>query len=526
MRRFVSHLRAAPALAIVAGLAAPTLAQRALDQSRGRSIVESPVVIPVTRFMRVTPRGPAIPRPPLIATDSCNVLASLTTGSFSGGTYTLQAGFAEGEIAAVSYTINAAEFPIRINQMEVIVAQEASVATTTQWSVQFYSGTPSTGSLVATYSSDDIALPHIRMPAGTVGTNLQFSIDPMDPEQIDIPNNGSNTFSIAFRIDKHNQPGANPLCSAPPPASNAFLTTDNTVIGCGSGYGQLNFPTQNWLFANNCPLGCQSGWSSFASLPADFFLLGQCFLGCRPRGDWIMRATWSSVLGCTPGVGACCKPDGTCEVLAVAACQQISGTYRGDGTSCATANCPQPSGACCFPGGCITFSQTECAQIPQSTWLGVGTACAGSVCPLGACCLPIGTCVGGISSAACIGQGGVFQGVGSNCGGVSCPQPTGACCLTNGNCLLLTSANCGLISGSVWQGPLTTCGVGQCSTPCYPNCDQSTVAPILNVNDFTCFLNKFAAGDSYANCDQSTVVPVLNVNDFTCFLNKFAAGCT
>src|SRR5581483_5503690 len=59
---------------------------------------------------------------------------------------------------------------------------------------------------------------------------------------------------------------------------------------------------------------------------------------------------------------------------------------------------------------------------------------------------------------------------------------------------------------------------------CYANCDGSTTAPVLNVNDFTCFLNRFAAGDPAANCDNSTVAPVLNVNDFTCFLNKFAAG--
>lgn len=30
---------------------------------------------------------------------------------------------------------------------------------------------------------------------------------------------------------------------------------------------------------------------------------------------------------------------------------------------------------------------------------------------------------------------------------------------------------------------------------------------------------------AYANCDSSTIVPVLNVNDFACFLNAFAAGC-
>jgi hypothetical protein len=32
------------------------------------------------------------------------------------------------------------------------------------------------------------------------------------------------------------------------------------------------------------------------------------------------------------------------------------------------------------------------------------------------------------------------------------------------------------------------------SVLCYPNCDNSTVAPVLNVLDFSCFLNRFAAG--------------------------------
>ena len=66
-----------------------------------------------------------------------------------------------------------------------------------------------------------------------------------------------------------------------------------------------------------------------------------------------------------------------------------------------------------------------------------------------------------------------------------------------------------------------------CSEPiiCYPNCDGSTLMPILNVNDFACFMNKFASGDPYANCDGSTAAPMLNVNDFICFQQKFAAGC-
>jgi hypothetical protein len=71
-------------------------------------------------------------------------------------------------------------------------------------------------------------------------------------------------------------------------------------------------------------------------------------------------------------------------------------------------------------------------------------------------------------------------------------------------------------------------------TACYPNCDGSTVAPILNVEDFTCFINAFATGlglphaeqvAHYANCDGSTTSPALNVEDFICFIDAFAAGC-
>jgi hypothetical protein len=62
--------------------------------------------------------------------------------------------------------------------------------------------------------------------------------------------------------------------------------------------------------------------------------------------------------------------------------------------------------------------------------------------------------------------------------------------------------------------------------PCYPNCDQSTVPPMLNVLDFGCFLNAFASGEGYANCDTSTTPPVLNILDFVCFINRFAAGCS
>jgi hypothetical protein len=79
-------------------------------------------------------------------------------------------------------------------------------------------------------------------------------------------------------------------------------------------------------------------------------------------------------------------------------------------------------------------------------------------------------------------------------------------------------------SGELYLCSATT-GIYKIIPACRPNCDGSSTAPILNVGDFTCFLQLFAAGDPYANCDQSTLQPVLNVADFTCFLQGFAAGC-
>ncbi len=61
---------------------------------------------------------------------------------------------------------------------------------------------------------------------------------------------------------------------------------------------------------------------------------------------------------------------------------------------------------------------------------------------------------------------------------------------------------------------------------CYVNCDNSTAAPVINTNDFQCFLNRFAEQNCYANCDGSTSPPLLNANDFQCFLNRYAAGCS
>jgi hypothetical protein len=49
-------------------------------------------------------------------------------------------------------------------------------------------------------------------------------------------------------------------------------------------------------------------------------------------------------LGPAPTSGACCLPNiGGCQLATSAGCTALSGTYRGDNTTCAAANCPGPT---------------------------------------------------------------------------------------------------------------------------------------------------------------------------------------
>ncbi len=445
-------------------------------------------------------------------TRGCDAVSSHTDADFGGGSFVVQAGFAESEIAAAQYTIPATSFPIKILTTEVIVAQIAAIVpTTTKWTMLFWSGRPDTGTLVASYSSDGDILPHITLPPGTNGVNVLFGIDPSDPDQIIInaPADGSHTFTIGFRIDDHNaQTGTGCNSGDIPTNRNAFPTTD--VSG-------LSQPTGNWLKGINCgAFGCppNGGWSRFSSLPSF----------CRPSGDWVMRASWTAV-NCQPGVGACCLPSGQCQVITEASCLSQAGTYKGDGTSCGPDTCPAPTGACCFPNNfCLTLKEVDCAGAGGS-WLGANTTCNNGQCPSGACCLPLGNCIT-TTQGSCAAQGGVFQGVGTSCATANCPQPTGACCLSNGFCLQLTQTDCNGIPGSSFKGPLTTCvdgnGNGQadiCESQCPADFDHSG---FVDIEDYTAYVGAFEAGTPDADFDGSGFV---DIEDFTGFVFAFEAGC-
>jgi trimeric autotransporter adhesin len=87
------------------------------------------------------------------------------------------------------------------------------------------------------------------------------------------------------------------------------------------------------------------------------------------------------------------------------------------------------------------------------------------------------------------------------------------------------------VAGMAMVGSMARWGCPIEPDPCYADCDGNEA---LNVDDFLCFINEFAAAQGlptsqqivhYANCDGSTAEPVLTVDDFLCFINEFAQGC-
>jgi predicted outer membrane repeat protein len=62
----------------------------------------------------------------------------------------------------------------------------------------------------------------------------------------------------------------------------------------------------------------------------------------------------------------------------------------------------------------------------------------------------------------------------------------------------------------------------QVEIPSVPNLGYSLYGPYIDIGAYEAQV----PAACYANCDNSTIAPVLNVQDFACFLNKFAAGCS
>jgi hypothetical protein len=440
--------------------------------------------------------------PPVIRTHSA--------ANFQGGAFTIQAGFAEGEIAAASYTIPAEHFPITLNTWEMIFAtQAATVQTTTMYTVMVWEGTPNTGNLVESFSSDGTILPHLIMGVGTNGVNVQVSVDPGDPEQVIVQNNGSNTFSIGYRIDDHNNEPANPCLASPPTNSNAFPTTDNTSSPPG-----LAQPTQNWIFMLNCGFAGCANWHSFQSMSSI----------CRPNGDWNIRATYTPFT-CTLE-GACCV-NGVCSSQTEANCALLGGSYRGDNTTCNADSC---KGACCVPAtqNCTFVTQNICGA-GGGSFQGVGTSCAQAQCFVtGACCLPSGQCLANSNFATCTQQGGAFN-ANETCVQAACPQPEGACCIGSTCLEPLNEADCETGFGGTWQGFGSICEPTSCQggSPCPADIAPAGGDNQVNVQDLLAVIGAWGACPNPSNC-PADIAPAggddtVNVQDLLAVIGAWGA---
>jgi hypothetical protein len=154
-------------------------------------------------------------------------------------------------------------------------------------------------------------------------------------------------------------------------------------------------------------------------------------------------------------IGACCLPDGSCEVIEESECLQRSGVFQGEGVACEDVTCP-PTGACCLPdGSCAQHTQADCEAL-SGQYLGDGTTCATDN-QIGACCLPDDSCVD-LTHCECLSRGGTFLGVGTSC---AADNQVGACCLPDDSCEELARCAC-LRRGGTFRGVGVSCDEVEC----------------------------------------------------------------
>jgi hypothetical protein len=116
-------------------------------------------------------------------------------------------------------------------------------------------------------------------------------------------------------------------------------------------------------------------------------------------------------------VGSCCHSDSTCTEISLADCENLSGTFLGSATVCATSSCNPIIGACCLgaDGTCEELSITICVS-DGGSYMGTGTECADNWCDVDmeyACCL--GESCSEMTAVDCELAEGFWAGFGSFC---------------------------------------------------------------------------------------------------------------
>lgn len=343
---------------------------------------------------------------------------------------------------------------------------------------------------------------YLEAPLLTPGFLNEFRyVDEGNQTPIDIPVSAGQKFYVTLEFEN------------PTDVGHGGASVFRDINGCQSGKNVLFAIPGGWLdfciylsgdLVIRAVIDCGAGQATGACCLPNGSCQVKTQSDCNAAGGTYQGDNVScGNVQCPQPVGACCLPDGSCLEMTAADCSAALGVYQGDGLACGSVQCPIPTGACCFPatGGCLNnFTQSDC-QNAAGVWKGPNSNCGDIICfPKGACCLPDGGCLDQVSPEECAAAGGTFQGDATTCGGVSCPLPTGACCFGTGFCLTLTQDECG-IAGGAWAGAGTDCadsnGNGtsdvceptQCD-PCDTNCDGS-----VNAQDIQPFIEALSGNN-------------------------------
>jgi len=115
-------------------------------------------------------------------------------------------------------------------------------------------------------------------------------------------------------------------------------------------------------------------------------------------------------------VGACCLPDGSCELIAdIEACEILGGAWRAETYECDDDACSEAP--CCLTDGTcvIALDFWHCNNFFDGYWHGGESSCTDIVCTESACCLPDGSCLVTNNDYQCTDMGGLFRFPGSVC---------------------------------------------------------------------------------------------------------------
>ncbi len=261
-----------------------------------------------------------------------------------------------------------------------------------------------------------------------------------------------------------------------------------------------------------------------------------------------------------PAEGACCLQSEACEEHSATYCQNVNGTYWGDGVHCDAQNliCRTVTGACCYTtldsDNCIDpVTQYYCEVELGGTYKGDYWQCSFTQCPrLGACCdgpncqettfdactnggvppsrwfegtscdppapcLPPGACCVGsechlTNLMECDALGGTFT-LGGVCDPNPCPQP-GACCMATG-CALKDQIEC-VNSNGDFAGVGVPCGwvcnLGACCSALDPCAELTQMACLTEFGEFAGALSICGGEDAAClDCNSNGVLDATDI---------------